>query len=73
MSGVFNRLLEDAKIDVNFSIEVWTELLEKHYDNKIKCAYAKGSALKNWETYVDYVPILSDLDMHILFKEGTTL
>lgn len=36
----------------------------------IKGIYFKGSANKNWESPIDYVPELSDLDIHILFQDN---
>lgn len=32
--------------------------------------YMKGSALKHWETPIDYVPVLSDVDVHVLFADA---
>ncbi|HEV3313141.1 MAG TPA: hypothetical protein VG815_21735 [Chloroflexota bacterium] len=34
--------------------------------------YVKGSALKHWDTPIDYVPVLSDVDVHVLFADTAT-
>jgi len=33
--------------------------------------YFKGSAQKGWDSPVDYVPELSDVDMHLLFRDSS--
>ena len=58
--------LEEARKDIDTAITVWKELLREL--DTVEFAYVKGSAIKEWETEVDYVPLLSDLDIHI----GTT-
>ena len=40
-------------------------LLEALPENSILGVYSKGSAAKYWETPIDYVPEISDLDVHI--------
>ncbi|MDQ1280488.1 MAG: hypothetical protein QG670_1751 [Thermoproteota archaeon] len=69
----FDDLLEKAKIDVRRSLLVWTEILEEILGNKIAYVYAKGSAIKQWHSPVDYVPGLSDIDIHVMLKEGTNM
>ncbi|MFW9893051.1 MAG: hypothetical protein ACFFFO_12650, partial [Candidatus Thorarchaeota archaeon] len=32
---------------------------------RLEYVYAKGSALKKWDSHIDYVPIISDVDIHI--------
>ncbi|MHA1935618.1 MAG: hypothetical protein ACW97A_10065 [Candidatus Thorarchaeota archaeon] len=66
----FERLHEMARADVETCIEVWKEILERL---DIEYAYAKGSATKKWESPIDYVPEISDVDIHIFLKDDTSL
>jgi len=69
----FTNYLKQARKDINHSLVVWTSLLTSEFSNKIKYMYAKGSAVKPWCTPLDYVPILSDLDIHIMLKDGNNI
>ena len=59
-----NRLVE-ARKDVDVAITVWGELIPERMGDRIRYATLKGSALKEWDNLVDYVPVISDLDIHI--------
>lgn len=59
-----NRLGE-ARKDVETAIAVWGELIPKRMGDKISYATLEGSVLKSWDDLVDYVPVISDLDIHI--------
>jgi hypothetical protein len=39
-------------------------------EDKIASIYFKGSAQKEWDTPLDYVPELSDVDLHILLEDN---
>ncbi|MFX0063912.1 MAG: hypothetical protein ACFFC7_17215 [Candidatus Hermodarchaeota archaeon] len=69
----FSKLLQKAKSDVRYCLEIWTELLEDLLADRIKYVFAKGSSMKQWETPIDYVPILSDVDIHIMLNDGAPL
>lgn len=56
--------LKRARIDVDSATIAWTKIISEHLDN-VEFAYLKGSATKYWQSPIDYVPILSDLDIHI--------
>lgn len=56
-----NQLKEEIKLGLN----IWSDILQKDYSDEAVYAYSKGSALKNWESAIDYVPILSDVDIHL--------
>ncbi|MHA1908718.1 MAG: hypothetical protein ACW98Y_15570 [Candidatus Thorarchaeota archaeon] len=58
------KLHERAREDVNACIEVWKEIFSAE-DREIEYAYAKGSATKNWDSPIDYVPEISDVDIHV--------
>ncbi len=59
-----DRLVE-ARKDVDAAISVWGELIPERMGERIRYAMLKGSALKEWDSLVDYVPVISDLDIHI--------
>ncbi|MFW9834750.1 MAG: hypothetical protein ACFFEK_12195 [Candidatus Thorarchaeota archaeon] len=63
-------LLKQAKEDVLLAVELWGHVLKETFGPRLKYAYAKGSALKQWDSLVDYVPVLSDLDMHIMLTDS---
>lgn len=44
-------------------------LFEAIPEAEIDGIYAKGSAFKEWDSPLDYVPELSDVDIHVLFKD----
>ena len=44
-------------------------LLRRLPPSEIAGIYLKGSAQKEWESPVDYVPELSDVDLHLLFHD----
>lgn len=35
----------------------------------LSAIYAKGSAYKPWDSVIDYVPVVSDVDLHVRFAE----
>ena len=65
--------LREARRDVDAAIIVWREIIEERLGNRIEYAVMKGSATKPWETQADYVPVISDLDIHIGTLGGQTL
>jgi hypothetical protein len=56
-----------ARKDVKACLNIWKEILLENFSDKIEVIYSKGSASKPWETAIDYVPILSDVDIHVRF------
>lgn len=65
--------LREARRDVDAAITVWREVIEERLGDRIMYAVLKGSATKPWETPADYVPVISDLDIHIGTKGGQPL
>jgi len=63
-------LLKRAKEDVLCALDVWGPVLEETFDSRLEYAYAKGSAVKQWDSPIDYVPVISDLDMHIMLRDS---
>jgi len=60
-------------MDIEASLKAWTAVLKEDLGPRIEYAYAKGSALKKWESPIDYVPTISDLDIHIMLADDDTL
>ncbi len=44
-------------------------LLDRIPNDEIRAIYLKGSAKKQWDTPIDYVPEASDLDVHVWFHD----
>jgi len=57
--------LGEARKDVEAAIAVWGELIPERMGDRVSYATLKGSVLKSWDGLVDYVPVISDLDIHI--------
>ena len=58
----------DLKEDIEIAIKIWSNLLVEMFQGDIEYIYAKGSAIKSWETKIDYVPQISDIDIHVKLK-----
>ncbi len=64
---------EVLRKEVNFMLEAFVEvLLEEIPKSAIEMIYFKGSAQKNWESPLDYVPEISDVDIHLLFTDNSS-
>ncbi|MHA2379643.1 MAG: hypothetical protein ACXADS_10210 [Candidatus Thorarchaeota archaeon] len=61
----FFQLHKSARHDVRVCLQVWTELLRESQGERLDFAYAKGSSVKKWDSAIDYVPVLSDVDIHV--------
>ena len=64
----YAKLHKMAREDVDACIIVWTEILSEE-GREIEYAYAKGSAIKRWDSPIDYVPEISDVDIHVYTKK----
>jgi hypothetical protein len=64
MGGIASRL-EGFRRDVDVCIEVWSGVLRESLGPRVLYAYLKGSAAKRWDTFMDYVPLVSDVDIHV--------
>ena len=60
----YAKLHKKARDDVKACLQVWKEILSEE-SRGVEYAYAKGSATKNWDSPIDYVPEISDVDIHI--------
>jgi hypothetical protein len=54
---------EVLKAEIAAMIEAVRMVLEKH--GKIEAMHVQGSACKEWDSPIDYVPNMSDVDIHI--------
>lgn len=62
------------KHEIQSMLEAFVEtLLEELPESEIEGIYFKGSAQKLWESPLDYVPELSDLDIHLLFSDDSSI
>jgi len=62
------------KNEANCMVEAFVEiLLEEIPQSDIEGIYFKGSAQKDWESPLDYVPELSDVDIHLLFSDDSLI
>ncbi len=72
----WNSNYPDKKIlrkEINFMLGAFMEVLLKEIvASEIEMIYFKGSAQKNWDSPIDYVPELSDIDIHILFSNDSS-
>ena len=64
------ELLGEARKDIDACLTIWSELLEEFLGDRLNYAYAKGSSVKTWTSTIDYVPILSDVDVHVSTTDG---
>ncbi len=64
---MYTTELNTARKDVKTCLKIWTEILTEVFSGQIEVIYAKGSAIKPWESAIDYVPIMSDVDIHVQF------
>lgn len=68
----YDELHRRAREDIEIAISIWTDILGEE-SRKVKAAYVKGSTIKVWESPIDYVPFVSDLDIHVHLPEGASL
>ena len=61
----FQKHLHEARKDVDTAIKVWKNIINNRLSDIIAYSYVKGSAIKKWDSAIDYVPIISDIDIHI--------
>ena len=69
----YMELLAEARRDVDAAIEVWRQLIQERLSDRIEYAILKGSGIKTWESPVDYVPMISDIDIHMGTKDRVPL
>ena len=65
--------MREARRDVDAAVAVWRGVIEERLSDTVECAMLKGSAAKPWDSPADYVPLISDLDIHIGTRGGRPL
>ncbi len=60
----FGIIKTQLKNEINSALKIWTDLLLNFHGDNLSYIYAKGSAVKKWDTTIDYVPVISDIDIH---------
>lgn len=62
------------KREIDCMLKAYLEaLFEVIPESEIDGIYFKGSAKKKWDSLIDYVPEISDVDIHLLFKEDSSV
>jgi len=61
----YSELMQKARADTECAMRVWADILPQFIGTRLDCVYTKGSANKTWDSYIDYVPIISDVDIHV--------
>ncbi len=69
----WNKLQEQAKQDIKTSHETWIHVLSTSFGSRLKFVYAKGSSVKPWDSIIDYVPVISDTDIHVMLIDEKPL
>jgi hypothetical protein len=69
----YSEMLKRARGDTECALEIWAEILPRFFEPRLEYIYAKGSALKPWDSHIDYVPTISDVDIHIGLKDDEPL
>ena len=69
----WDNLIQETRLDVEAGVKAWKAVLSDMFEDNILYAYAKGSAMKKWDTPIDYVPVISDLDIHLMLKGSLSL
>ncbi|MHA2058815.1 MAG: hypothetical protein ACW979_14440 [Candidatus Thorarchaeota archaeon] len=69
----YSEMLKRAREDTECALEIWAEILPNFFGSRLEYVYAKGSALNQWDSHIDYVPTISDVDIHIGLKNDEPL
>ncbi len=67
----FDRVLADRmRADAHEMVEAYVRTVLDHApSDSVTGVYAKGSAYKSWDSIIDYVPEVSDVDIHVRFVD----
>jgi hypothetical protein len=61
--------VEGIAADIQVCLDAWKSVLLESLGDRLKCVYAKGSSVKQWDSLIDYVPIVSDVDIHFTLND----
>ena len=65
----FASLHKKARHDIRMCLQAWIEILRDELGERIDYVYTKGSSMKKWDSPIDYVPVIGDVDIHILLRD----
>ncbi len=65
----YSSLHKRARHDIRVCIQAWSETLRNQLGGRIACMFAKGSAVKRWDSPIDYVPVISDVDIDLILSD----
>lgn len=60
---------ERLRLETRAMADAWVEVLTARLGTRVRAIHWKGSALKAWDSPIDYVPGLSDVDIHLLLAD----
>lgn len=60
----FDNIKSQLKQEVQSAFNICAELLIEFHGDNLSYIYSKGSANKPWESLIDYVPLVGDIDLH---------
>ena len=60
---------ERLRLETRAMADAWVEVLTGRLGGRVRAIHWKGSALKAWDSLIDYVPGLSDVDIHLLLAD----
>jgi len=69
----YSEMMKQAREDTQCAMKVWAEVLPEILGSRLESMYTKGSANKPWDSHIDYVPTISDVDIHITLKDNKPL
>ncbi|MHA1742363.1 MAG: hypothetical protein ACTSVD_09780 [Candidatus Thorarchaeota archaeon] len=69
----FSLLHKRARHDIRICIQAWSATLRRTLGERLGCMYALGSAVRAWDSPIDYVPVISDVDIHVYLRNKTGL
>ena len=77
MTTLWDDKYPDKKVlrkEITCMLESFVEVLLKEIPgSEIEGIYFKGSGQKEWDSPLDYVPEISDIDIHLLFSADSTV
>jgi hypothetical protein len=62
-----------ARDDIHCAIGIWADIIKERLGTRLEYAYTKGSSMKPWDSIIDYVPVVSDVDIHLRLPDGEKL
>ena len=58
------------QLEINVALDIWKNMLLEKFLAELEYIYAKGSSIKQWNSKIDYVPQISDVDIHVKVRDG---